>query len=366
MKKINLLNKTISHLSSGYGFSPFHGKGVRRNRRGVWGFPFPGKRGPAEQPGGMGITPSPLSPTKFLKFCGARFGATPSWKEGEHKVPSYRRMPVSRGFNRGGGIPLFSGMTVRICGMMIAIAALFATPSFAEPTELDKKTVASKAYVDTKQDMIPAGTYGANASVVTYDATTGGVQERWVLGEGLIAPAATMQGSFYHLLNQYNYSTGHLSSITANFTKIRTPEGTLRNTTIEELESSLVPLNMLAGALYYKQHKLPGKGNSTTSTSPLNLTPAGGKTIELETTSGANDIRFITAGKNEALTLKSGADNVILYINGTKTLAEYQTSNFGATGDQAITNEKYIKGALVSLELLKDVYDELDRRHKEK
>ena len=37
---------------------------------------------------------------------------------------------------------------------MIAIAALFATPSFAEPTELDKKTVASKAYVDTKQDKI--------------------------------------------------------------------------------------------------------------------------------------------------------------------------------------------------------------------
>ena len=171
MKKINLLNKTISHLSSGYGFSPFHGKGVRRNRRGVWGFPFPGKRGPAEQPGGMGITPSPLSPTKFLKFCGARFGATPSWKEGEHKVPSYRRMPVSRGFNRGGGIPLFSGMTVRICGMMIAIAALFATPSFAEPTELDKKTVASKAYVDTKQDIIETGSMTFNVPEAQSDYT---------------------------------------------------------------------------------------------------------------------------------------------------------------------------------------------------
>ena len=131
MKKINLLNKTISHLSSGYGFSPFHGKGVRRNRR-----------------GGMGITPSPLSPTKFLKFCGTRFGATPSWKEGERKVPSYRRTPVSSGFNRGGGIPLFSGMTAVIFSLFIA------TPSFAEPTELDKKTVASKAYVDTKQDII--------------------------------------------------------------------------------------------------------------------------------------------------------------------------------------------------------------------
>ena len=36
------------------------------------------------------------------------------------------------------------------------IATTLATPSFAAPTELDKKTVASKAYVDTKQDMIPA------------------------------------------------------------------------------------------------------------------------------------------------------------------------------------------------------------------
>ena len=34
-------------------------------------------------------------------------------------------------------------------------ATLFTMPSFAEPTELDKKTVASKAYVDTKQDIIP-------------------------------------------------------------------------------------------------------------------------------------------------------------------------------------------------------------------
>ncbi len=119
MKKINLFNKTISHLSSGYGFSPFHGKGVRRNRRGVWGFPFAGKRGPAEQPGGMEITPSP-------------FGATPSWKEGERS-------------GRGGL-------------WFAALVALFiATPSFAEPTELDKKTVASKAYVDTKQDIIETG-----------------------------------------------------------------------------------------------------------------------------------------------------------------------------------------------------------------
>jgi hypothetical protein len=61
------------------------------------------------------------------------------------------------------------------------IATTLATPSFATPTELDKKTVASKAYVDTKQDIIPASLvqipdYGgevANQSLVTYDTTNG-------------------------------------------------------------------------------------------------------------------------------------------------------------------------------------------------
>ena len=63
------------------------------------------------------------------------------------------------------------------------IAALFATPSFAAPTELDKKTVASKAYVDTKQDIIETGlvdyysigddeTYQV-PSLLSYDSTNG-------------------------------------------------------------------------------------------------------------------------------------------------------------------------------------------------
>ena len=60
------------------------------------------------------------------------------------------------------------------------IAALFATPSFAEPTELDKKTVASKAYVDTKQDIIETGLVEFNGNpdfmlpaITTYDSTSG-------------------------------------------------------------------------------------------------------------------------------------------------------------------------------------------------
>ena len=47
------------------------------------------------------------------------------------------------------------------------IAVTLATTSFAEPTELDKKTVASKAYVDTKQDIIETGLVEFNGDDAT-------------------------------------------------------------------------------------------------------------------------------------------------------------------------------------------------------
>ncbi len=60
------------------------------------------------------------------------------------------------------------------------IAVTLATTSFAEPTELDKKTVASKAYVDTKQDKITTGLVDFHddgeymlPAITTYDATSG-------------------------------------------------------------------------------------------------------------------------------------------------------------------------------------------------
>ena len=109
-------------------------------------------------------------------------------------LPSYRRMPVSRGFNRGGGIPLFSGMTAVIFALFVA------TPSFAEPTELDKKTVASKAYVDTKQDIIETGLVEFNdnpefmlPAITTYDSTSGLVSNKigildWQTAEDVEGP----------------------------------------------------------------------------------------------------------------------------------------------------------------------------------
>ena len=134
MKKINLFNR---HTNSPRGCreqSPLSmGKGCPVERGGVWACWRNAPR----------ITPSP-------------FGATPSWKEGERS-------------GRGGL-------------WFAALVALFiATPSFAEPSELDKKTVASKAYVDTKQDLIDSGNvlldnFDDNnvyvPGLVAYDSTT--------------------------------------------------------------------------------------------------------------------------------------------------------------------------------------------------
>ncbi len=66
------------------------------------------------------------------------------------------------------------------------------------------------------------------------------------------------------------------------------------------------------------------------------------------------------------MTTKRGADTVLSYVNGTKLLTAFQTSNFGASVKSSaadiLKNNAYIQGALVSLELLKDTYAELDRK----
>ena len=148
-------------------------------------------------------------------------------------LPSYRRMPVSRGIAenrhtaearcpgiaiamtcpagdfssqgdekhnvcdasfciRKNWIPAFAGMTI------IVIAALFATPSFAEPSELDKKTVASKAYVDTKQDIIQTG------NVLFYD---GGGNDSDVYLPGLVAYDSTTQSLKGNKIGILDYET---------------------------------------------------------------------------------------------------------------------------------------------------------------
>ena len=215
-------------------------------------------------------------------------------------------------------------------------ATLFTMPSFAEPTELDKKTVASKAYVDTKQDKITTGLVEFNGNpelmlpaITTYDSTSGlvankiGILDQETVGDN--------EGD----LEEYYYGIGYGA----------------------EMDNFVPTVRAVASSLHAKQAKLPGAWTGTTNL--VAVASTGGQTIDLKTTAGNVGHRYITAGGAQPLTQKSGADNVILYINGTKTLAQYQTSNFGGTGDAATTNQNYIKGALVSLELLKDVYSAL-------
>ena len=243
--------------------------------------------------------------------------------------PSYRRMPVSSGFNRGGGIPLFSGMTAIIFALFIA------TPSFAAPTELDKKTVASKAYVDTKQDIIETGlvNYYSIAddetkqvpSLVSYDSTNG------------------LVGNEIGILDYENIYNDGWNLLTGS-----------------EMDNFVPTVRAVTEGLSEKQDKLMPASTSTILY--YGMASTGGQTIDLGADAGVVGRRYITAGGSQPLTKKSGADNVILYINGTKTLAQYQTSNFGGIADAVDMGQNYIKGALVSLELLKDVYSELNAK----
>ncbi len=219
--------------------------------------------------------------------------------------------------------------------VLSVFATLFTMPSFAEPTELDKKTVASKAYVDTKQDKITTGLVEFNGNpelmlpaITTYDSTSGLVGNK--IG---ILDAQTISDDEGDLSVYGGSAYG------------------------SEMDNYVPTVRAVAEGLAAKQNKLPAAWTSTTIYYLMAST--GGQTIDLGANSGVVGRRYITAGGSQPLTQKSGADNVILYINGTKTLAQYETSNFGGTSGNATTSLNYIKGALVSLELLKDVYSAL-------
>ena len=110
-----------------------------------------------------------------------------------------------------------------------------------------------------------------------------------------------------------------------------------------------------------KQDKLPAAWTSATSSTSMgaNANYSGGQTIELNTL-GSVKRRYIAGIGSQPLTKKSGGDNLILYVKGKKTLDAFEASNFGGTSTTIInTNKNYIKGALVSLELLKDTYSAL-------
>ena len=107
---------------------------------------------------------------------------------------------------------------------MIAIVALSATPSLATDPDpalsLAQKTVASKAYVDTKQDKIPATTselYNIShaGSLVATTGSDGIVQER------LIVPGFNaLAGELGAILNQWNNLGGDNESLATMLTDL--------------------------------------------------------------------------------------------------------------------------------------------------
>ena len=194
------------------------------------------------------------------------------------------------------------------------IAVTLATPSFAEPTELDKKTVASKAYVDTKQDKI-----------------TTGLVELDDYGTTVAVPALVLTNAAGTALN--GNTIGFLDLNTFNNLE----------SDLDEFPDTLVPS---VGLLGRKQDKILAKSTG-------NAAPKGNQAVVLNTTGYPLNV-YTTAGKDLALTAKSGAEKVMNYIDGTTASATFATS-------QGLTEAK-VKSALVSLELLKDVYGELNAK----
>ena len=93
-------------------------------------------------------------------------------------MPSSRRKPGSSGFICDDKIPLFSGMTGKICGMMLAVLIMIGN-AYATDSSTDRKTVTSKKYVDdqiaTKQPILNASGTDLRNNVVMYTNQAGEV-----------------------------------------------------------------------------------------------------------------------------------------------------------------------------------------------
>jgi len=249
-------------------------------------------------------------------------------------LPSYRRMPVSGGFNRGGGIPLFSGMTAVIFALFVA------TPSFAEPTELDKKTVASKSYVDTKQDIITTGLVTFHEpeeqidhsvpALVSYGTGTNN-------NDGVLGNKIGILG--------INVSGGGLGS--GDFLDL------WDDSEAAYLDNFVPTVRAVASVLASKQNELTPKALEART-----------QAVTRSTAAGSTDSAYITAGGSVGLTTRSGAPAIIGYVNGTAVADSTAMGTFtaGTFGTNSAANRNYIKNALVSLELLKDVYSELNTK----
>ena len=265
--------------------------------------------------------------------------------------------------------PSREGWRVAPAGVWFAaLVALFvATPSFAEPTELDKKTVASKAYVDTKQDIIETGLVNYYSvvddetsqlpSLVSYDSTSGLIgnkigildyynvyNDEWSSLTGaemdnFVPTVRAVANSIQKIFWQYSKHPNAVNTYSTIF------DGTINNWPSGD-DSKLVDGRTFALGLALKQNILPAKSTG-------NSAPKGNQVVVLSSAGNPSNV-YTTAGKDLALTAKSGAQKVMNYIDGTTASATFATS-------QGLTEAK-VKSALVSLELLKDVYSELNSK----
>ena len=140
----------------------------------------------------------------------------------------------------------------------------------------------------------------------------------------------------------------------------RWPDGT---------QTNLINAEFLANALALKQTKIELLFTSNASAEgPARYKPIGGEMFAISAPAQTNAFNYphhyITAGGSQPLTVKTGADNTILYVNGTKTLSEFRASNFGTSTTPSINSlyEEYIQEALVTLELLHDTYADLNTK----
>ena len=118
----------------------------------------------------------------------------------------------------------------------------------------------------------------------------------------------------------------------------------------------LVPsVRTVANSLENRQWRLRAAFSSTTA---YNTMKAKGSEVVTYYSEGGPAQQYVTAGANQPLTEKSGADNVMLYLTGAKTLAQMQTSNFGASSPASMVTmyQNKIKNAIVNLELIKELY----------
>ena len=130
--------------------------------------------------------------------------------------------------------------------LFATIASILSINAFADPA-----TITTQDYVDNKfQEKIPAGSFGANNSVVTYDSTTGDVQERLILH-----PAGTMNEA--NILNVLTH--GKLFEDSALSTIYKRALGA----TDEQYQNALLPGKYIDTIFGRKQQKItPGTTGS--------------------------------------------------------------------------------------------------------